>query len=332
MIVSITERPEYKRCRRKWNLGSRNRENLTPIIPATALSLGTYVHAALAAWMQDQSKPAKHYFLQTASIARAQAIKTYYQQVGAVISDSEVNRIDDAIVMGAFMCENYEKHWTAPLPPDFTVVTQEQRVLVPIPNTEHTEEWIYDRLKKEAVLVKYDTPRLHYVSGKFDGVIEDSRGRLYVLERKTYNQRPREEVLRSNDQFLGYTWMLKQLGLPGRVAGVAYDGLWKRDHVPTKVDGRNGKLSDLFIRMRIERPPEELAEFEQELAWEVMEMASNPHITKHRTSDGSCFWGCDYEKLCAAMSRGEDVDYVIKSRFVLRPDENQDSDSDSDAA
>lgn len=316
MNIGVTERPEYKRCRRRWLFGSRNRMALTPIVPATALSLGTYVHAALAAWRDDPSINPKVAFVQAAATARVEAIATYREQVGAGISDSEIVRLDDAILMGAFMVENYQKHWGAPLPPEFRTISQEQRIAVPIPGTEHTEEWLWDNTLGVCVKHTYAEPRLHYLEGRLDGIIQDRRNRLYVLDSKTYNMRPKEYDLKTSDQFISYTWILKQLDMGYPVAGVAYDGLWKRAAVPKTVDGRKGVLADLFLRMPIEFAPEELEDFESELRLEALEMASNPAIYKNRSSDGSCHWGCGFDPLCLAVSRGEDVSYVLRSRYT----------------
>lgn len=290
------------------------------IVPATALSLGTYVHAALAAWRADASVNVKVAFMQAAAKARADAIMTYRDQVGAPISDSELIKIDDAILMGVYMVENYAKHWKSPLPPGFVSIAQEQTVVVPIPGTEHTEEWLYDSNLGRVVRVTYPEPRLHFLRGRLDGIIQNTRTlRVYVLDSKTYNTRPKDYDLRTSDQFLAYTWLLKKLDFGFPVAGVAYDGLWKRAAVPAKVDGRPGTMADLFLRLPIERSPEELEEFERELAMEALTMANAPHIYKNRSSDGSCHWGCSFDDLCYTISRGEDVEYVLKNKYTLKP-------------
>lgn len=327
MNIGVTERPEYKRCRRRWRFGSRNRMGLTPIIPATALSLGTYVHAALAAWRDDANINPKVAFMQAAATARADAIAAYREQVGAGISDSEIVKIDDAILMGVFMVENYQRHWGSALPADFRTIAQEQRVAVPIPGTEHTEEWLWDNDLQDVVHHKYDRVHYHYLEGRLDGIIQDKRDRIYVLDSKTYNQRPKDYDLHTSDQFTAYTWILKQLDFGYPIAGVAYDGLWKRAAVPKIVDGRKGTLADLFLRTRIEFGPEELLDFEYELASEALEMAGNPAIFKNRSSDGSCHWGCGFDPLCLAVTRGEDVSHVLKTRYTHKIKLDADADA-----
>lgn len=329
MIVSVTERASYKRCKRQWHLSSRNRLNLQPMVPATALALGTFVHSALGAWLVDSSKPPKHTFLEAARDDRAKIIKTYAEQnPGLSLDEAKLARIDEATILGYSMMENYELHWKTPLPDDLEVVAQEQRLHIAIPGTEHTEEWVYEDHPapeyrnvnhKGMHLVKYDEPKFHYLQGRLDGIVKKG-SRLYVLEHKTYGARPDERVLRSTDQFVAYQWLLSQMDLGYDVAGVAYDGLWKRAAPPKKVDNREGKLSDLFCRLRIEHSHDVLSEFETMLAAEVNEMANNPHPYTNRTSDGSCFWGCSFESLCSAMTHGEDTNYMRKTEYTNKPE------------
>lgn len=320
MIVSVTERPVFKRCRRKWLIESPNRWGLQLLVPATALSLGTFVHAALGGWIVDASASPKKAFLEAARDERARIQRVYSERnPGLTLPESSLGRLDDGIALGYAMMVNYEQHWREPLPAGFTVVAQEQRILVPVPGTEHTQEWLWDSELGEAKLVKYGETKFHYLSGRLDGIIKDKRDRLYVLEHKTYGLRPREDVLRSTDQFVGYQWMLTQLDLGYPVAGVAYDGLWKRAEIPKTVDRRPGVRADLFCRLRIEHGVDVLQEFQRELAAELLEMANNPPIYKNRTSDGSCFWGCGAEPLCAAISHGEDYHHIIKTEYAPKP-------------
>lgn len=320
MIVSVTETGgEYMRCRRRWDLGSRNRQGLTRIVAGDALSLGTLIHAALADWLIHPDLRLKDIFTYRANESVETAKSIYTQQVGARPADSELHSLYEATIMGQAMMENYQEHWRTPLPPGFELVSPEQRVQVPIPGTEHTSEWIYDPETDKVKFVRYEDIRFHYLEGRLDGVIREIEGpkKLYVLEHKTYSSRPSESSLLMNDQFTGYHYMLERLEL-GSVAGIAYDGLWKRAAPPKKVDNRAGILSDLFIRIKLPRSPLEVTEYEAMLRDKVFEMANNPAIYKNRTWDGSCNW-CDYEKLCTAMTLGEDTEY-IKRRYFMHKD------------
>lgn len=358
MIVSVTERPVYKRCRRQWLVNSRNRWGMTKIVAPTPLALGTLVHDTLGIWLdmhkQYQTTGDKDFLLPKGGLAQLfiqyadktinEAKDVYRQQVGAPMDESELAPLMQSVTMGHAMMLNYQERWQQPVPQGFEIWATEMHCAVPIPGTEHTEEWLWEYAADPAespdmqyvpgtgwiVHKQYDTPQLHFLQGRLDGILRETRtGRFFVLEHKTYGQRPREDVLFANDQFLAYHWMLLQiasdLGLdPAMVAGVAYDGLWKRAAPPKVVDGHPGTMQDLFCRRLVTRPVQELVEFENMLAMEVTEMASNPYIYHNRTGDGSCFWHCNDNQLCLAMSRGEDYQWLLRSQYKRKTDAEDD--------
>lgn len=345
-VFGVTERATYKRCRRQWHLSSRNRLGLTPIVPGTALALGTLIHTALGKWMVEfysthpmpasiddvvAVMPLKDIFLHAAQEEQDRVVRTYRQRNGYNIEEAKLQQISEAIIMGYQMMENYQKFWGAPLPDGFELVQAEQRIKVPVPGTLHTQEWIYNAETEQVELVTLPAPDYHYLEGRLDGILlRRVTNMLYVLEHKSYAARPRESVLRSTDQFIAYEYMVRQLGLcdadghPYKVAGVAYDGLWKRAAPP-----KGSELKDLFTRLLIERPVDEMVEFETMLALELNEMASNPAIYLNRTSDGSCEWGCGMNPLCLAISRGEDADYVRTSQYINKPDDNAETENEA---
>ena len=134
---------------------------------------------------------------------------------------------------------------------------------------------------------------------------------MYILEHKTFGKHPTLDTLRSNDQFLAYLWLLTRLGI-GEVGGLAYDGMWKRATPPK---GRT--FDDLFVRLPLQRPKVELANFERMLAGEVLDMATNPHIYINRRWEG-CF-DCSFNEPCLTFMRGEDVEHVMKGAYMKRP-------------
>lgn len=335
-------------------INSRNRWGLTHIVPSNPLALGTLVHETLDLWLQmykayvagDTSMllppgGLASLFMQAADKAIKEARAVYERQTGAVMSDGELSPLYETVTQGRCMMDNYQARWQQPVPAGFEIIATEQRCIVPIPGTEHTSEWVWQPLvlngevvpsEGEPRMVTYATPQLHYLEGKLDAILREIKtGRLFVVDHKTYGQRPREDVLFANEQFLSYHYILLQMahemGLEmHHVAGVAYDGLWKRAAPPKMVDGHKGELSDLFCRRLITRPYQELREFQQMVAAQVTEMASNPPIYHNRTSDGSCFWGCSDNQLCLMMSRGEDWKWLLRKEYKRKEgDEDMDT-------
>jgi hypothetical protein len=223
------------------------------------------------------------------------------------------------------MVRNYHNQWGSPLPDGFTMVAPEQTCVIPIPGTKHVCPtcWYDDGKAKFNTLVDPNDPskpcptckgegfEWHYLEGTLDGLIADQYSRVYVLERKTYGQRPKLEVLNMQDQFLAYLWILRTLGL-GEVGGLAYDGAWKRKEPP-----RGSALNDLFLRIRLNRSPRELDNFQVQLAAQVNEMASNPAIYVNRRWDGC--WDCDFVEPCVAMMRGDDYKFMLTAKYTHRP-------------
>ena len=301
MIISVTEREEFKRCRRRWDYSSNNRQGLQPITPGVSLSLGTLIHAALADWtiecynvnsgVRTVSTPPDlvAIFMRRGNEAIDTAKANYQKNVGLAPSDSELASLYESIELGMAMMKNYQDQWTWPFATRWSLYGTEQEFIIRIPGTDH------------------------YLKGKLDGVVVDHNDRLWVVEHKTYSMRPRQQVLDNNNQFLAYLWLLKQYVPNEKIGGIAYDGMWKKAK-PSK----NEPLESLFCRILLTRSDYELAEFARNLYFEVMDMAVDPSVYYNRRWEG-CY-DCPYEKLCTATSKGDDVDYAL-TNFVKRQEE-----------
>lgn len=320
MIISPTEIGNYNRCNRLWGITSFNQQSLTRITHSTALSLGTLWHQTQAAWLlapeQDPTILCAHYY----QTMRNDAIAAYKQRVGTAPWDSELQPIEDAGNLCIQMVDNYAKYYKTPLPEGFRCIRPEQTILVPIPNSEQEclicngGKWDYEKEEdcKECDGNGYVS---HQLECTLDGLLANERNRLYILERKTYGARPKEESLHHNFQFLCYQWATTTLGL-GTVGGLLYDGAWKRAQPPK---GRT--FDDLFLRLHLERPIEELLELEKYLALKSKQMyetarLGNPLLDYNRRWEG-CY-DCGVEDLCTTISRGEDTEYVRNKFFTIR--------------
>jgi hypothetical protein len=314
MIVSVTERGTYKRCRRQWDFSSENRQGIQPIInPSLALSLGTLIHRTLADWIQDptltkwagvqygtgfKDGDLSELFTWHASRMMIDMERAYYAAVGMKPSSTELAPLLSSVEL--------------PIPEKYTFVMPEQEIQVPVPGTEHpcprcinngVRSFPCDYCKGTGVQV-------HYLKGKLDGLVQDEYGLLWVLEHKTYSSRPNKAVLDDNDQFLAYIWIVTQLNI-GECGGILYDGMLKK-RAPTRTE----TLRDLFTRTKLTRTQAELEEFQTHLAYELKEMASDPFITVTKPWMG-CF-DCGYRDLCGAMSRKEDVNYIRNKLYTKR--------------
>lgn len=306
MIFSISEITSYMRCRALWNYGSTNRMRYSKIIPGVALNLGTAVHTALDEWTFDKSISPVAAYLSKLAYMLDDAKVLYAQHTGGQQpSDEELAPYYDAVKLGTAMVNNYVVYWKQPLPPGFTVVDPEQEIIVEVPGTEHK------------------------IKAKLDELIVDEHGQMFILERKTYSIRPLKGVIEYRPQFKCYVWAARQL-LGNKIAGIAYDGLWKRDHVP-----KGKKLEDLFTRMLIRPNQSELIEFENFLRFITNEMANDPYVYKHWIEESVSFIGCarcEFRTPCTAGSRGQDTDFFLKSQYYKRPERESETELDLEYA
>lgn len=328
MIVSVTERQVFKRCRRRWDYASFSRQSLSPVVNAPALDLGTLIHSTLADWTQDPQLNPNEIYTAHSTTLLGEIIQSYTERVGCKPSTSELQKTLEAVSLGYSMIENYMEYWRTPLPPGFTLVENEQTLTVPIPNTLHctcvlatckcTHYCIDECLCIPTFLGSNDPLATicscmssHHLEATFDGIMADEHGQLFIIERKTFSRHPSIDELDRNDQFLAYMWALQQgftsISSSARpeVVGVAYDGLWKREKPPT-----GKKLTDLFLRRILLRNRAELKEFGTLLALEVQDMSDqNVLIYKNVPVLGGC-WDCNFKSLCDAQSRGENLNYI----------------------
>lgn len=337
MNFSVTERQSFRRCRRKAVLSSKNGQHLGPMFPPLNLSVGTIVHKAHQLWLERPSISMSDHALDASAWAIGQISINYTKQVGCPPSDTEMLVTHEAVDMALKMCENYAIKWGTPLPPEYKLLSAEQKIRVPVSGTEHpcpkcggVGEYSYMHANVACFECIGSGSQVHYLEGRLDGLIQHSSGRIDVLEHKTYGSRPRTNDLQTNDQFLAYLWLVKQLGFnPSLDSCIAYDGMWRRDRVP-----RGRTFDDLFTRYTLTRTPAELEEFEHFLPLELNDMAAlyaAPETAYINRPWQGC-WDCSFfdgkngePGLCTAMSRNETglVEHLTKTKFVTRTDDTE---------
>lgn len=313
------------RCRQAWDWGSFNRSAYQRVVNKPALQIGHLWHATQAEWSLHPDEDPNYIALTMANQEIDRVQTQYFQMVGAPISPSELEPVYDGIGLITSMVRNYHQRWGTPLPDGFAMVSPEQTCVIPIPNTEHEcsePKTAFTTIGGQSVHCYYESLETcqlcngsgveqHYLSGTLDGLIQSQDGRIYVLERKTYGQRPKIEVLNMQDQFLAYLWILRALNI-GEVGGLAYDGAWKRAQPP-----RGSTLEDLFLRTLLTRNRNELDRFTGQLTAIALDMANDPSIYINRRWDGC--WDCDFVEPCIAQERGEDYQYLLRTKYVARP-------------
>lgn len=284
MIISVTERGNFRRCRRLWDYTSFSRQGLTPIVHTVPLMTGTLHHQTLEDWANKPTEDPEKLYVARAVVAQDKVRNDYKAAIGYLPNESEMNDFYESVDFGLAMIRNYRDYWGSPIEKGFQLIKAEQTLLLPIPDTEHQLECT------------------------LDGIVTDGY-KLYVLERKTYNARPNEHTLRFNDQFVVYMWALRTLGI-GEVAGIAYDGSWRRKSVP-----KGKTMDDMFLRVPLLRTPYEVDYVPEMLRLEANDMY-NATIYPNRRWEG-CH-DCGFRRVCDAQTQGLDFEGMIKQYYTKR--------------
>lgn len=349
---AITERGTFRRCKRQAVLTSKNGQHLTKLFGPLNLSLGTMWHRTQQLWIEQPDKPLTAHAMDASVEARDKAARRYHARVGVPPSDNEMATTYDSISMLLAMAEMYAIKYKDPLPADYRLLRAEQKIEVEVPGTEHVCELCAGDGKSTAYafgLTKdYEPCRechgtgtaLHKLSGRLDGLIQHESGRIDILERKTYGQRPRLDKLNEMDQFLGYKYLVRRLGINQHLDScIFYDGMWRRDKIP-----RGKTFDDMFSRHVLSRNQHEMEEFERMLPIELNDMAALYKTTGGDASHPAAYinrpWnGCGdctmMHDLCIAMSRGEQaaIDVMLATKYTERDDdveETEDVTTDDD--
>lgn len=255
------------------------------------------MHRAGQLWLEQPDVPLHAHALTAANELLAEIKARYRLVVGGEPSQAEMATTYESIDLALSMSENYQKHYGQPLPRDYKLVSAEQIMRTPIPETEHQLEGRVDALLQ------------HVPTGRFD-----------ILERKTYANRPKEHDLRFNAQFQAYRYIVHSItGFDDSLTPViCYDGLWRRSQPP-----RGRSFEDLFARYQLRTTPRELQDFEKQTAFFVKQMAdmyANP-AEAHPTRPWNGCWDCQITELCDSMTRHEDYESLITANYTPRTDD-----------
>lgn len=194
-VIRVTERQQFKKCRRRWKYAFRNR--LQPInTKADARTLGTVCHAALAAYykslQESQNLP---------DVIFEERITNATASLWATWTASNLILEEDQIELGMGILDGYlrntggeEAHW----------------------HIHAVEQTLYARIPTTNV----------WLQGTPDLIISDYTGALYVYDHKTYRSFLTEEQVEFDDQQTLYIWLLAQNGI--KVRSAIYNMLRKK--------------------------------------------------------------------------------------------------------
>lgn len=341
---SVTDRQTFLRCRQKWDFASNTRLNLMAIGSGPEpLELGSLIHRTLADWIQEyrenpnQTFPSTYLasvFLTNASQRQDEITKKFEATTKRKIQPFHMETLHNVVELGTHMMYNYQSYHQTPIPEHMRFAFPEQEIIVPVKGTEHACPLCENYNQQHRILsfgcetnIQPARPdceecagtgtAYHKLSGTLDGLLQDKKDLLYVLEHKTYENRPDLSSLDMNDQFTGYAWIVRELGI-GKVAGIAYDGMWKRAKPPKHLqkEKRAATIDDLFIRKVLPKRKATLDAWGSNLPLLLNDMANNPSIYPHVPWQGC--GDCDFIMPCQMKMTGENPTFHIKNNFTQR--------------
>lgn len=213
----------------------------------------------------------------------------------------------------------------------------------------------YNRFKPVHVEAEFSVPLIEGVlfEGKIDGIVEDHKGRHWVLEHKTYAKETSEAQRMSDIQVASYSWAMEQAGMVPP-SGVIWDylrkkapalpeplkkgGLSKSQGIDTTYDIYLKAIEDNGLDPKdyeevLERLKAQKDKFQYRITLPFSQKATDiivtdlkstateikhlGHILQDRNLTKDCSW-CDYFSLCQGEMRGHDTDFIIKQQYTER--------------
>lgn len=353
MRISVTEREAAERCGWRHDFNSKNRMNLESATPDAALGLGSLVHKALDSLAQYKSERNHHDFQPNLETHRclvcgrdmfahyenayelhagkmlSDYISHYQDIVGITPTQEEQAKVRKLMTTGKTMINNFLDYYHGELlPPGYTFLEPEQRILKQLPNTEHCTCYF-----KPICICKNDSScrylhsfyvdckcdvcscrELHDCEGTLDVLCRnDSTGLLAIVDYKTFTVHTDSSTLIRLPQFMGYTWLGYDIG----VREFLYSGLWVRDEVP---NGRS--MADMFPRHAFTFKPAQLDSWAEQTARTALRIFDPKYIpvrTVHPVGGCKGVNNCYYTRICdARFENSPNYNVLLRSEYKQR--------------
>lgn len=341
--TSVTERADFRVCRRRWFLNTVKR--LVPSGGVPHFWFGNLMHYALEHYylgQKDGDADPEQYAREAFDLYVRDSLADISLELG-FLWDSAADEYNDMVGMGRGMLEGYflMERETGGIG---KVIEVERRYKVPIRS-----------LNGRAL------PRSPLLTGRFDLLVERDNGDIWVVDHKTAASRHNSAHLDLDDQLTGYAYvywratgkiprgqvynvLLKKVPGPPKRLKDAKDGtpvlsrdkaqattysyyraelrklgLPLRDYADILDFLKDRGWQDYFIQEGVFRNARQLAVFEQNLFYEWMDMrdvARHPDKAYPAPSAISCP-GCPVKLICATMQDAGDVDAIIEGNFTV---------------
>jgi hypothetical protein len=324
--IHTSDRTAFKRCRREWDLGSPNRQNLEPTLRPGSIDLDKALHDALAVyyfpgmWEWDRAivQPLVHQALD----------RSVHGQAEAVADD----RIQEILDWGHGLLDAYAS-W-APTVDHFTPLRIDTDFEVDIP----------DPAMPGANLLTPAGDEVRYCD-RVDLLAIDSDDAYWVVQHRLVTDSWADhDALQLDERTIAWCWAWPQFYLGMGVTGTMYNEiradageLGVKAPQPSgppqvrhrRMYARSGSVSgerlqaegtDAFRRTRIRRGEGELAASGANLAAEVS-AATSVDLEIYPSPEPRICARCLYRPPCLILNQGADVTAELSGSYRSRPPE-----------
>lgn len=240
-IIRTSDRKKFKECRLAWDLGSKIRQDLEPVMVREPLDRGTEIHAGLERWYDPKL------WNGTVGAREAMALIAFqnswkkhrdtYEEAG-LLSEDVLNDHLAWKELGQEMIKGYvlwSKTRDFNMTPVYTEIEFEVPITVSSSFTLPDQFGIMVASGEQPALTYQGSPVVY--QGRIDLIFQDDDGNYWLVDHKTvgprgWNEESYEFLIR-DEQCKSYAWAIqKQLGI--KVRGVIYNELYKGAPAPPK--------------------------------------------------------------------------------------------------
>ena len=325
--IRASDRAAFKRCRRAWDLGSRNRQNHEPIDPRRTVDLDRAVHDALAVYYFPGMWEWNRSIVQ--SLAHQALDRSLHAQRDDGVDEQAYSQ---ALTRGHALLDAYAA-W-APTMDHFTPVLVDIDFEVNIP----------DPAVPGAALTTPDGDAIRYTDRIDMLAIDENDAYWAVQHRLVTDAWPEQDMLLLDERTVAWCWAWPLFYIDMRVAGTVYNQIradaGDSGAAPSGALGQQRMLhrrmyaravevprervrvegTDTFRRTRIVRGDTELAAAGRDLAAEAR-AATDPGLAVYPSPTPQICTSCVYRPPCLAMNEGGDATGVLAELYRHRPPE-----------
>jgi hypothetical protein len=324
-MIRPWERTLFKRCRRAWDLGARERQNYEPAKPIRVFDFDEAIHDALDVyyfpgmwdWGREIVRPlAVEGFLK--SMRRQRAAYAEHSDLSA----AQEEEWDEHVDLGKEMLERY-----------FVWASEADR-FVPVQVAAQFDVVIPDPRSPDDGLVTPDGRAIRY-RVRIDLVVMDEHELYWLVEHRVVGSPWYDlDQLLIDEQSLSRSWSW-ELGFLAKIEGTIHNELRKgvpsehatpADEIVTQViQGPSGLIKQqenaFFRRTQIPRSEYEFEQHRVHAALEVIDMV-DPQLSLYPNPSIQNCSSCVYRQPCMAMSYGSDVHSVLEASYQKRTSED----------